>query len=219
MSQGSVILKPFLLVLFLEKSERTAFYIDMNLLTRASMVMWKCLLLLNSLLYIWIQDNNIVFWQKFVNEYFAPRAKKRWRVSLYGSGGQQPTSVFQQVSIELGSIFSSLLLNFLCNTVVSVSFPTTGQSLGEPVNSSNQVKNNSKEYSSQIWESFFYFLKSLRPYVKQLTMSVVNLRQRLLPRSLVCLLAACLLVGLPFFHPCLCCRLLFLLLLLTVPST
>jgi hypothetical protein len=59
-----------------------------------------------------------------VNEYFAPWAKKRWCVSLYGSGGQQPTGVFQQVSIELGSIFSSRLLNFLCNTVVSVSFPT-----------------------------------------------------------------------------------------------
>ncbi|KAH9533041.1 hypothetical protein CY35_18G030000 [Sphagnum magellanicum] len=41
-------------------------------------------------------DNNIVFWRKFVNEYFAPRAKKRWCVSLYGSGGQQPTGVFQQ---------------------------------------------------------------------------------------------------------------------------
>ncbi len=64
-----------------------------------------------------------------MNEYFAPRAKKRWCVSLYGSGGQQPTGVFQQVSIELGSIFSSLLLNFLSNTVVSVSFPTAIHSL------------------------------------------------------------------------------------------
>jgi len=127
--QGSGIPEPFLLVLFLEKSEKTASYIDMNLLTGASMVMWKCLLLLNSLLYIWLQDNNIVFWRKFVNEYFAPRAKKRWCVSLYGSGGQQPTGVFQQVSIELDSIFSSLLLNFLCNTVVSVFFPTAIHSL------------------------------------------------------------------------------------------
>ncbi len=33
----------------------------------------------------------------------------------------------------------------------------------EPVNSSDQVKKNSKEYSSQIWESFYYFLKSLDP--------------------------------------------------------
>lgn len=70
-----------------------------------------------------------MFWRKFVAEYFAPRAKKRWCVSLYGSGGQQPTGVFQQVSIELGSIFSSLLLNFLSNTVVSVSFPTAIHSL------------------------------------------------------------------------------------------
>jgi hypothetical protein len=61
----------------------------------------------------------------------------------------------------------------------------------------------------------------LSPYMKnkQLMMSVVSLRQCLLPHSLVCLLAACLLVGLPFFHPCLYCCLLLLLLLLTVPST
>ncbi|CAM6027837.1 unnamed protein product [Sphagnum balticum] len=42
------------------------------------------------------QDNNIMFWRKFVAEYFAPRAKKRWCVSLYGSGGRQPTGVFPQ---------------------------------------------------------------------------------------------------------------------------
>ncbi|CAK9221695.1 unnamed protein product [Sphagnum troendelagicum] len=48
------------------------------------------------------QDNNIMFWRKFVAEYFAPRAKKRWCVSLYGSGGRQPTGVFPQVSIKLG---------------------------------------------------------------------------------------------------------------------
>ncbi len=38
---------------------------------------------------------------------------------------------------------------------------------------------------------------------KQLTMSVVSLRQRLLPRSLARLFACCLLACLPFFHPCL----------------
>ncbi|KAH7844996.1 hypothetical protein Vadar_034008 [Vaccinium darrowii] len=30
-------------------------------------------------------DNNIEFWRKFVAEFFAPNAKKRWCVSLYGS--------------------------------------------------------------------------------------------------------------------------------------
>lgn len=42
------------------------------------------------------QDNNIAFWRKFVGEYFAPRAKKRWCVSQYGSNGRQPTGVFPQ---------------------------------------------------------------------------------------------------------------------------
>lgn len=43
-----------------------------------------------------MQDNNIEFWREFVTEYFAPNAKKRWCVSLYGSG-RQTTGVFPQV--------------------------------------------------------------------------------------------------------------------------
>uniref|UniRef100_A0A0E0MDN1 Transcriptional corepressor SEUSS n=1 Tax=Oryza punctata TaxID=4537 RepID=A0A0E0MDN1_ORYPU len=41
------------------------------------------------------QDNNIEYWRNFVNEYFSPNAKKRWCVSLYGSG-RQTTGVFPQ---------------------------------------------------------------------------------------------------------------------------
>ncbi|ONK73263.1 uncharacterized protein A4U43_C04F29120 [Asparagus officinalis] len=41
------------------------------------------------------EDNNIEFWRKFVGEFFAPNAKKRWCVSLYGSG-RQTTGVFPQ---------------------------------------------------------------------------------------------------------------------------
>lgn len=41
------------------------------------------------------EDNNIDFWKKFVTEFFAPNAKKRWCVSLYGSG-RQTTGVFPQ---------------------------------------------------------------------------------------------------------------------------
>ncbi|KAK7845679.1 transcriptional corepressor seuss [Quercus suber] len=41
------------------------------------------------------EDNNIEFWRKFVNEYFAPNAKKKWCVSMYGSG-RQTTGVFPQ---------------------------------------------------------------------------------------------------------------------------
>nr|XP_043614849.1 transcriptional corepressor SEUSS [Erigeron canadensis] len=41
------------------------------------------------------EDNNIEFWRKFVAEYFAPNAKKKWCVSLYGSG-RHTTGVFPQ---------------------------------------------------------------------------------------------------------------------------
>ncbi|KAM0004407.1 putative LIM-domain binding protein/SEUSS [Helianthus debilis subsp. tardiflorus] len=41
------------------------------------------------------EDNSIEFWRKFVAEYFAPNAKKKWCVSLYGSG-RHTTGVFPQ---------------------------------------------------------------------------------------------------------------------------
>ncbi|KAI3417614.1 uncharacterized protein J3R85_014284 [Psidium guajava] len=41
------------------------------------------------------EDNNIEFWRKFVTEYFAPNAKKKWCVSMYGNG-RQATGVFPQ---------------------------------------------------------------------------------------------------------------------------
>ncbi|XWS41331.1 hypothetical protein CRYUN_Cryun17cG0072400 [Craigia yunnanensis] len=40
-------------------------------------------------------DNNIEFWRKFVAEYFAPNAKKRWCVSLYGNS-RKTNGVFPQ---------------------------------------------------------------------------------------------------------------------------
>lgn len=41
------------------------------------------------------EDNNIDFWRNFVQEFFAPNAKKKWCVSMYGSG-RQTTGVFPQ---------------------------------------------------------------------------------------------------------------------------
>lgn len=41
------------------------------------------------------QDNNIEFWRKFVAEFFTPNAKKKWCVSMYGSG-RQTTGVLPQ---------------------------------------------------------------------------------------------------------------------------
>ncbi|KAA8531069.1 hypothetical protein F0562_005778 [Nyssa sinensis] len=40
-------------------------------------------------------DNNIEFWRNFVAEFFAPSAKKRWCVSLYGNS-RQTSGVFPQ---------------------------------------------------------------------------------------------------------------------------
>ncbi|XP_042040256.1 transcriptional corepressor SEUSS-like isoform X1 [Salvia splendens] len=41
------------------------------------------------------EDNSIEFWRKFVAEYFVPNAKKKWCVSMYGSG-RQTNGVFPQ---------------------------------------------------------------------------------------------------------------------------
>ncbi|KAL3840063.1 hypothetical protein ACJIZ3_024654 [Penstemon smallii] len=41
------------------------------------------------------EENNIEFWRKFVAEYFAPNAKKKWCVSMYGVG-RQTNGVFPQ---------------------------------------------------------------------------------------------------------------------------
>ncbi|KAF8404371.1 hypothetical protein HHK36_009254 [Tetracentron sinense] len=63
-----------------------------------------------------LHDNNIEFWRKFVAEYFAPHAKKRWCFSLYGSG-RQTTGVFPQF---LHSIYIYLKGSILCRFVASV---------------------------------------------------------------------------------------------------
>ncbi|KAI5073496.1 hypothetical protein GOP47_0011509 [Adiantum capillus-veneris] len=42
------------------------------------------------------QDNDIHFWRRFVGEFFAHGAKKRWCVSQYGNNGRQTTGVFPQ---------------------------------------------------------------------------------------------------------------------------
>jgi hypothetical protein len=57
----------------------------------------KCCFRKNQHCVLGVQDNDIGFWREFVSEYFAPHAKKRWCVSLYGSSGRQPTGVFPQV--------------------------------------------------------------------------------------------------------------------------
>ncbi|KAL5727694.1 putative transcriptional regulator slk2 [Ranunculus cassubicifolius] len=44
-------------------------------------------------------DNSIAYWRKFVGEYFAPRAKKRWCLSLYDNVGQHALG-FPQATMD-----------------------------------------------------------------------------------------------------------------------
>ncbi|XP_009763914.1 probable transcriptional regulator SLK2 isoform X3 [Nicotiana sylvestris] len=43
-------------------------------------------------------DNSIAYWRKFVAEYYSPRAKKRWCLSLYDSIGHPSVGVFPQAT-------------------------------------------------------------------------------------------------------------------------
>ncbi|KAK9724562.1 hypothetical protein RND81_05G082600 [Saponaria officinalis] len=45
-------------------------------------------------------ENTIAYWRKFVTEYYAPRSKKRWCLSLYENVGQHALGVFPQASMD-----------------------------------------------------------------------------------------------------------------------
>ncbi|XP_057487009.1 probable transcriptional regulator SLK2 [Actinidia eriantha] len=45
-------------------------------------------------------DNTIAYWRKFVGEYYAPGAKKRWCLSLYDSIGEHALGVFSHSTTE-----------------------------------------------------------------------------------------------------------------------
>ncbi|KAE9592604.1 putative LIM-domain binding protein/SEUSS [Lupinus albus] len=45
-------------------------------------------------------DNSIAYWRKFVSEYYSPRAKKRWCLSLYNNVGQHALGVFPQAAMD-----------------------------------------------------------------------------------------------------------------------
>ncbi|KAG4952540.1 hypothetical protein JHK85_046407 [Glycine max] len=46
------------------------------------------------------QDNSIAYWRKFVAEYYSPRAKKRWCLSLYSNVGHHALGVFPQAAMD-----------------------------------------------------------------------------------------------------------------------
>ncbi|KAK9292107.1 hypothetical protein L1049_020065 [Liquidambar formosana] len=45
-------------------------------------------------------DNTIAYWRKFVTEYYSPRAKKRWCLSLYDNVGNHALGVFPQATMD-----------------------------------------------------------------------------------------------------------------------
>ncbi|KAK9063221.1 hypothetical protein SSX86_017091 [Deinandra increscens subsp. villosa] len=45
-------------------------------------------------------DNSISYWRKFVAEYYSPRAKKRWCLSLYDNVGHHSLGVFPQAAMD-----------------------------------------------------------------------------------------------------------------------
>ncbi|KAL7588945.1 hypothetical protein Lser_V15G35926 [Lactuca serriola] len=45
-------------------------------------------------------DNVISYWRKFVAEYYSPRAKKRWCLSLYDNVGHHSLGVFPQAAMD-----------------------------------------------------------------------------------------------------------------------
>ncbi|GAB2265249.1 hypothetical protein Dimus_000318 [Dionaea muscipula] len=45
-------------------------------------------------------ENTIAYWRKFVAEYYAPRAKKRWCLSLYDNVGHHALGAFPQAAMD-----------------------------------------------------------------------------------------------------------------------
>ncbi|KAL2556025.1 putative transcriptional regulator SLK2 [Forsythia ovata] len=54
------------------------------------------------------QDNTIAYWKKFVAEYYSPRAKKRWCLSLYDNVGHQSLGVFPQAAMATFEVLPRL---------------------------------------------------------------------------------------------------------------
>ena len=52
----------------------------------------------------YLQDKTITYWRKFVAEYYSPRAKKRWCLSLYDNVGNHALGVLPQAA----------MVSFLC---------------------------------------------------------------------------------------------------------
>ncbi|KAI7741232.1 hypothetical protein M8C21_023842, partial [Ambrosia artemisiifolia] len=99
------------------------------------------------------EDNSIEFWRKFVAEYFAPNAKKKWCVSLYGSG-RHTTGVFPQANVEvLPRLFKIKYESGTLEELLYVDMPREYQ------NSRGQIV---LDYEKAIQESVFEQLRVVR---------------------------------------------------------
>ncbi|KAG6515290.1 hypothetical protein ZIOFF_025682 [Zingiber officinale] len=52
-------------------------------------------------------DNSILYWRKFVTEYFAPRARKRWCLSLFDNIGNHTLGIFPQLAVGVDNFTAS----------------------------------------------------------------------------------------------------------------
>ncbi|KAG7941079.1 hypothetical protein I3843_16G020300 [Carya illinoinensis] len=96
------------------------------------------------------EDNNIEFWRKFVAEYFAPHAKKRWCVSMYGmaqnSNSDQSSVQVAAMQLAAGNGASGVNNNSLNASSTSTSASTIVGLLHQ--NSMNSRQQNSMNASS-----------------------------------------------------------------------
>ncbi|KAG5099441.1 hypothetical protein JHK82_044493 [Glycine max] len=54
------------------------------------------------------KDNSIAYWRKFVAEYYSPRAKKRWSLSLYSNDGHHALGVVPQAAMATYEVLPRL---------------------------------------------------------------------------------------------------------------
>ncbi|KAK8949859.1 hypothetical protein KSP40_PGU010603 [Platanthera guangdongensis] len=77
-------------------------------------------------------DNSLLYWRKFVVEYFSPRAKKRWCFALHNSAGNHAFGAFPRAS-KVSYLISGCIAMWQCGVCGSQS----GKGYGEHVHMSN----------------------------------------------------------------------------------
>ncbi|KAL9271081.1 putative transcriptional regulator SLK2 [Drosera capensis] len=78
------------------------------------------------------QENTIAYWRKFVAEYYAPCAKKRWCLSLYENFGQHALGAFPQAAMASCFVYITSLFSKMHGTVTFVGPDQEGDSMVNP---------------------------------------------------------------------------------------